>query len=485
MSEAIGFSTYVEGGSARFAAALRDINGNELPLEDMRLLVLAPDETASFVNETEVVGGQCVGIISLTVAGLWRYRFESLTEPYAVYEGAFTVVARTVPGLVGPGGDAPTVSNNWRIAELSVLSPLLGSDLMVIERDDVTYRTTLAVVGEFAWTVDSARLSNLNDVDTAGVADGDSLVYDESTDKWIPGASSSNLHALTDVTLTTPADNQVLVYDGGTEQWINGDFPSSVTTIAGLSDVAIKSPTDGQVLTYDSVTSKWINESIPSVGLDDLTDVLLTGLGGADKHVLTYDVGSKLWTNALIPAPELLLDDVLDVTITTPSNGDVLTFQGGEWVNEPAASVPTLDDVGDVDLDTITDGDQLVYGSGIWYNRPSVVPFLCSVGGTPSASQFIGGVSAPVTVSFPANFAGSAAKCRTAPTATFAIDVKLNGSTIGTISFAAAATTATFTTVGGTAKAVSSGDYIEFFAPATPDLTMADFYFTLFAYRSA
>lgn len=97
MSDANGFPGYIEGGSARLVAELRDVNGELISGVAMRLVVLAPGETASFVNDTTVENDQCVGIISLTTHGVWRYRFESLVEPYAVYEDTFLVARRTVP----------------------------------------------------------------------------------------------------------------------------------------------------------------------------------------------------------------------------------------------------------------------------------------------------------------------------------------------------------------------------------------------------
>ena len=97
MSDTLGITTYVEGGTARLVASLRDVNGDIVVGGTMRLVVLAPGATTSFVNETTMESDQCVGVVSLVSPGVWRYRFESLVEPYAVYESSFIVAARTVP----------------------------------------------------------------------------------------------------------------------------------------------------------------------------------------------------------------------------------------------------------------------------------------------------------------------------------------------------------------------------------------------------
>jgi hypothetical protein len=75
---------------------------------------------------------------------------------------------------------------------------------------------------------------------------------------------------------------------------------------------------------------------------------------------------------------------------------------------------------------------------------------------------------------FAANFSGSFGTASVAATASTAFDITSNGSTIGTATFAISATTATFTTVGGTSKALSAGDKIAIAAPASPDATLED-----------
>ena len=102
--------------------------------------------------------------------------------------------------------------------------------------------------------------------------------------------------------------------------------------------------------------------------------------------------------------------------------------------------------------------------------------------GSPASSAFMVGDYIVDTVTFPANFAGSRFKCRTAPAGSYTIDVRKNGTSVGSIVFAGSATTATFSTVGGATVSVVDGDYIELFAPAGTD-TIADIYGTLVGTR--
>jgi hypothetical protein len=92
--------------------------------------------------------------------------------------------------------------------------------------------------------------------------------------------------------------------------------------------------------------------------------------------------------------------------------------------------------------------------------------------GVPSASVRVTRVPIARAVAFPSNFAGSVGIASVAATASTAFDVRKNGTSVGTITYAAGATTATFSTSG--AVSFAAGDYLSIVAPATPDATLAD-----------
>lgn len=100
-----------------------------------------------------------------------------------------------------------------------------------------------------------------------------------------------------------------------------------------------------------------------------------------------------------------------------------------------------------------------------------------------SASQKILRVKLARTVTFAANFGGSYFAGAASATSTTVFDVQKNGSSIGSISIAAAGTTATFTTSGGTSQAFAAGDLLAIIGPATADATLADMGFTLVGTR--
>ena len=97
--------------------------------------------------------------------------------------------------------------------------------------------------------------------------------------------------------------------------------------------------------------------------------------------------------------------------------------------------------------------------------------------GSPGASQVIERYIFATPVTFSAGLAGSYGTAGTAATAAASFTIQKNGSTVGTMAFAAAATNATFTMASPTSFA--GGDVLTIVAPASPDATLANLAWTL------
>lgn len=96
------------------------------------------------------------------------------------------------------------------------------------------------------------------------------------------------------------------------------------------------------------------------------------------------------------------------------------------------------------------------------------------IDGQPGSGQVIMRFIVSRTITFPANFANNQMKCATPPTSTASFSINKNGSLIGNASIAASATSATWTSVGGTSYVFNAGDIGTFIAPSPPDATLAD-----------
>lgn len=66
--------------------------------------------------------------------------------------------------------------------------------------------------------------------------------------------------------------------------------------------------------------------------------------------------------------PVYALDDLTDVNATTPVNGDIIQWNGSEWVNTqlPDAGAQDLDDLNDVDTTGASANDILTYNGSTW-----------------------------------------------------------------------------------------------------------------------
>lgn len=99
-----------------------------------------------------------------------------------------------------------------------------------------------------------------------------------------------------------------------------GVYPNESTTLTvSLAD----GTTTGDVLTWNGLSKSWASKT-PNVLLDGLADVTITN--AASGEVLKYD-GAE-WING-----EITINSLSDVIITTPTTGQILSFNGTNWEN--------------------------------------------------------------------------------------------------------------------------------------------------------
>lgn len=155
----------------------------------------------------------------------------------------------------------------------------------------------------------------------------------------------------------------------------------------------------------------------------------------------------------------------------------------------PTTAAPDKPRTGDIRLADGTLWNPISEGfAPLWWDGDSWVPFSLKydwsffVGGKPSASELVAEYPAARTLMLPAAMAGSVGRARTAATAQTDFDVQKNGSSVGTIRFAASATSATF--IAASAITLAVGDRLGVVAPSSVDATLADISVTLKGYRT-
>jgi hypothetical protein len=252
------------------------------------------------------------------------------------------------------------------------------------------------------------NITDLSDVDTTGVEDGNALVYDGDNFQWIPGVGGGGGGSSFTISPTPPESpgvgdvwyssldgNSYIYYeDEDSSQWVEtGNAatgpvgPQGLHGIQGIqgpdgrfftSDTEPEDPENGDVwfntstgviLVYytDEDSSQWVESGYPvfgpTISLDGLIDTDFSYPNDGDTVV--YDSVSEKWINA---TPVELLNDLSDTTITSPNNGEALVYDTAtqSWINSiPAVA---LDDLTDVDISLVADNNLLRFDSvsGQW-----------------------------------------------------------------------------------------------------------------------
>ena len=169
--------------------------------------------------------------------------------------------------------------------------------------------------------ISGKAISNLADTTiTTPIGDGDVLLYDDNSSKWVNSDSLTNhlndtnnphqtsMSNLDDANVNdrqTLADGDVMVYDLANTDWVNSPSLKNhlsdtnnphTTTLANLDDTTITTPQDGDAIIYDNNSSKWINATVPGGALSSLTDTTITT--PQDGELLQYDYANSKWVNS-------------------------------------------------------------------------------------------------------------------------------------------------------------------------------------------
>jgi hypothetical protein len=130
--------------------------------------------------------------------------------------------------------------------------------------------------------IDYFQYINADKFITQGGTSSQFVKGDGSLDTNTYSTTSHNhtVDSLSNVVITgTPTDGQALVWDTTTSKWIN-ETVSAVTDISSLTDVTISGTiADNEVLAYDTATSQWINQTTAEAGLLDTSATAQTKTG--------------------------------------------------------------------------------------------------------------------------------------------------------------------------------------------------------------
>jgi hypothetical protein len=219
----------------------------------------------------------------------------------------------------------------------------------------------------------------------------------------------------------------------------------------------------------------------PGTLANDGGDVYIQGgnsvTGGGGDIVLAVGIGGTVGVIQLAADWTMQIGEDLQVSGDPGTSGYLFRSDGAGappvWANTTSAPFTFTGGL------TVGPGNLLLTGGA---TISGGVPY--DIGGMsvgePEASAIILNYVSTRTITMQDDFAGSFAEAQVAATALTTFDIQRNGLSIGSLAFAALATSGTFTTTGGGTETFVPGDVLTVVAPVTPDATLADIALTFF-----
>jgi len=261
----------------------------------------------------------------------------------------------------------------------------------------------------------------------------------------------------------------------------NGVSPNAMAADLDLGSNNLLNVAEGTAGT-DGVNLSQVTNLATNIANTILSSTGGTGGTGADPITINYGtaIGSQGATNRTVFDLASLLGTSSFSGITVIVNG-VVQIPGQSY--SVSGTTVTFTESLDADTDVF-----FIYGDlspsptvSLTVNNYDIAVFVSSLLG---ASQEILRFVAPRDVYFQDDFADSKLDAGTAATAEAVFTVKDNGTSIGTITVAAAGTTGTFATTSGE-HTIDAGDVLTIEAPSSEDATLADVSITLYGARAS
>jgi hypothetical protein len=328
----------------------------------------------------------------------------------------------------------------------------------------------------FAQAVLGAATGKLSETDCVA-SDGGSATLDITSGAiWVPSAGQIRNTAGATLDFTGQATDTYYTHVDSVGAW---SFDTTATD--KVHTIAFTSPSTFTTITEDAVVvwgnaifqAAKTNAALGGTVYEELDDVL-EALGNANAAVLAKTITAS---DVTLTTAEGMENAAVNLTGTLTGNRNVKTSAGTGVVVTQGASALVICDGTDVltqSIEGVAAGATEPFVVGAWKN------------GAPAINERVLGFVIPgglTNLEIAAGATNSNAEAETAATAQTDFDLQKNGSSIGTIRWAAAGTVATFVSVSLTTFA--QGDTIEIQAPATADATLANLYFTLYLTRDA
>lgn len=231
--------------------------------------------------------------------------------------------------------DALTAGDNINIAQDGTISATdttytAGTNVDitngVISATDTTYTagTNITITNGEISATDTDTLSGLTDTAISSPSDGDALVYDSTSGKWVNSGVASDIGDLNDVDITTPSNGQVLSYDSTSQEWVN-------TTPSAGSSVSVTQ--------VQSTGTKIATVTVDGTGTDlyapTPTEVVANPSGTGSTDLTKINIGGTIYDIPSGGSSSSTLAGLTDVDLSSPTNGQALVYDATnqEWIN--------------------------------------------------------------------------------------------------------------------------------------------------------
>lgn len=298
------------------------------------------DVTVSSGTATITITGGGAGV----AATLYRYSISSTTDTLSGPDDDANTLAYTagdlsvfLNGIRLKDGDDYTATNGTSIV---FSADLLNGDYVEIES-----------YGAAGTDISTASIDELADVRTSGAyapTNGQALVWNASASQWEPGTVSGGGGGSIDIT-------RYQYTTTGTTTTVSG--PDNNTNTLSYTSDNLNVYLNGIRLSYGNDYTATSGSSV----------VLAVAVGAG--NIIEIDTWEEGTGGGGGGASDL--DDLTDVVITTPSNGQVLKYNGTSWVNAADAtgsSLASIDDIPGVNITSATSGQVLYYDGTNWIN---------------------------------------------------------------------------------------------------------------------
>ena len=332
------------------------------------------------------------------------------------------------------------------------------------------------------------------DTDSVASDGGSALLNIAAGTIWVPSASQVRSHGATSLDFTGQTTGTYYTHIDGT-----GAYSFDTTNTDTVHTISFTSPSTFTTITepptfwgYDQWAAAKTSTVLGSASYDNLDQRLEAAEGSANSiHPVTITVSDVTLTTA-----EGMEHAIFELTGTLTGNRNLIVpdFEKPYIVvnNTAGAFTVTVKTSAQLGGEVVTQGTvALVYCDGTDVQAgisaaPASQPYVLGAwkNGSPTASERVMGHSFPSGITgltLAASATNSSVEAETAAAAQTDFDLQKNGSSIGTIRFAALGTVATY--VGISETTFTGGDLLEIIAPGTPDTALADIYFTLYLTR--